>query len=89
MTLWWFQVINSNEHSLKDNLIKDFYHDWSIEEICDTVILESSHPLKPSKSKNDALMFYTYECENNELAYFKVDVNLIDRLPDAYLGIVW
>ena len=31
-------------------------------------------------------MLYTHECENDEIAYFKVDVNLIRSLPDAYLG---
>ena len=31
-------------------------------------------------------MFYTHECENDEIAYFKVDVNLIGSLPNAYLG---
>ena len=31
-------------------------------------------------------MFYTHECNNEEIAYFKVDVNLIDILPSAFLG---
>ena len=59
-------------------MIKDFYDDWSIEETCDTVTLESSH--------DRGQLFYTYECKDDQIAYFKVDVNLIDILPDTYLG---
>ena len=86
-------------HSSKDNLINDFYDDWSIEKTCDTVTLESSHPFKaPTDSSTDlwtdswtllggnSQMFYTHECKDDEIAYFKVDVNLIGRVPDAYLG---
>jgi len=68
----------------KEGLIKDFYDDWLIKETCDTVILESSHPLKTSRQ-----MFYTYECKDDEIAYFKVDVNLIEPFPYAYLENVW
>ena len=70
-------------HSSKDNLINDFYDDWSIEKTCDTVTLESSHPVMPS-----SMMFYTHECKDDQIAYFKVDVNLIGFLPN-YLGNVW
>ena len=83
--LW---LINPNEHPWKDNLIKDFYDDWSIEKTFDTVTLESRHPMKPSYFGTSE-MFYTHECENDEIAYFKVDVNLIGSLPNAYLGNVW
>ena len=34
-------------------------------------------------------MLYTHECKDDEIAYFKVDVNLIGSLPDSYLGNVW
>ena len=34
-------------------------------------------------------MIYNHECEDDQIAYFKVDVNLIDFLPDNYLGNVW
>ena len=34
-------------------------------------------------------VFYTHECEDDEIAYFKVDLNLIDSLPEIYLGNVW
>ena len=34
-------------------------------------------------------MIFTHECEDDQIAYFKVDVNLIDILPDTYLGNVW
>ena len=63
---------------------------------CDTLELESSHPLIPSAARIDTFghqpifgkphVFYTHECKNDEIAYFKVDVNLIGSLPDAYLG---
>ena len=71
---------------LKDGLIKDFYDDWLIEETCDTITLESSHPFKTSNSNDYKYMFYTHECKDDEIAYFKVDVNLIDSSPNAYLG---
>ena len=87
--LFWKEK-TSNGHLWKDNLIEDFYHDWSIKETCDTVTLESSHPLRPLNYYNDYLtMFYTHECKNDEIAYFKVDVNLIHVLPYNYLGNVW
>ena len=86
--LFWKEK-TSNGHLWKDNLLGDFYHDWSIKETCDTVTLESSHPLKPSKSGKTGLMIFTHECEDDQIAYFKIDVNLIDILPDNYLGNVW
>ena len=71
----------------KDNLINDFYDDWSIVKTCDTVTLESSHPLSPQDFEDDQRMFYTHECKDDEIAYFKVDVNLIDSLRNiAHLG---
>ena len=76
----------SNGHSWKDNLIGDFYDDWSIEETCDTVTLESSHPLRPPNTITVQTIFYTHECKDDKIAYFKVDVNLIGSLPSAYLG---
>ena len=36
-----------------------------------------------------AEFIHTYECKDNEVAYFKVDVNLIRKLPVAYLGMNW
>ena len=75
-----------NEHSWKDNLIGDFYDDWSIKETCDTVTLESSHPMKPSYYLGFQIMIYNHECKDDQIAYFKVDVNLIDILPNDYLG---
>ena len=35
------------------------------------------------------IMFYTHECKDDEIAYFKVDVNLISSAPHTYLGKVW
>ena len=55
-------------------------------EACDTVTLESSHPIKLPNGYGN--MFYTLECKDDEIAYFKVDVNLIDSLPNTYLGYV-
>ena len=53
-------------------------------------MLESSHPFKPPNSVfDDNQMFYTHECKEDEIAYFKVDVNLIGSLPYNYLGNVW
>ena len=85
--LFWKEK-TSNGHLWKDNLIGDFYDDWSIKETCDTVTLESSHLIKPSKFRNLKVrqMFYTQQCKDDEIAYFKVDVNLIGFLPDDYLG---
>ena len=85
--LFWKEK-TSNGHLWKDNLIEDFYDDWSIKETCNTVTLESGHPVIPSVPKNGQ-MFYTHECKDDEIAYFKVDVNLIDITPKAYLGNVW
>jgi len=64
----------------------DFYDDWSIEEMCDTVTLESSHPYKSSIYGDSRRMLYTHECKDDEIAYFRVDVNLIGSLPNTYLG---
>ena len=33
--------------------------------------------------------FYTHECNENEISYFKVDVNLIANTDYAYLGLVF
>ena len=85
----WFKVINQSEYAFKDNLIKDFYDVWSIKETCDTITLESSHPLK-SKAFEFGEIVYTHECEDDEIAYFKVDMNLIPTLQTlTFLGIVW
>ena len=80
----------SCEHS-KDDVIKDFHDRWSIRETCDSVTLESSHPLyEGSKYPPDVQLLHTYECKDNEVAYFKVGMNLIKvLLPKAYLGLVW
>ena len=86
--LFWKKK-TSNGHLWKDNLLGDFYHDWSINETCDTVTLESSHPFRSSNYFGNSFIFYTHECKNDEIAYFKVDVNLIGFLPDNYLGNVW
>ena len=83
--LFWKEK-TSNGHLWKDNLIGDFYHDWSIKETCDTVTLESSHPLRPLNYVGESQMIFTHECKDDEIAYFKVDVNLIDILPSAFLG---
>ena len=32
---------------------------------------------------------YTHECNDNEIAYFKVDMNLNHGLDDSYLGSVF
>ena len=32
---------------------------------------------------------YTHECNDTEIAYFKVDVNLIAGLDCSYLGLVF
>ena len=86
--LFWKEK-TSNGHLWKDNLLGDFYHDWSIKETCDTVTLESSHPFRDSNYFGNSFIFYTHECKDDEIAYFKVDVNLIGFLPDNYLGNVW
>ena len=82
------------EHLRKDNIIKDFYARWSIEQNCDSVTLESSHPVRPPANTVFASMLgeqfiYTHECNDNEIAYFKVDVNLIAGLDCSYLGLVF
>ena len=53
--------------------------------------LDSSHPLIPPITNfalND-LLLYTHECNIGEIAYFKVDINLIEKLPFATLGLIW
>ena len=71
-----------------DNVIEDIHGRWSIRETCDSITLESSHPhLEDSDTAHPAEFLYTYECKEDEVAYFKVDVNLISELPDGYLGI--
>ena len=82
-----YSKIPTNTHK-KDDLIKDFYDNWSMEKTCDTVTLESSHPLIPPNSQLEQTIFYTHECNDDEIAYFKVDVNLIGSLPENYLGYV-
>ena len=42
--------------------------------------------MKPSDYNDDITIFYTHECKDDEIAYFKVDVNLINILPGDYLG---
>ena len=48
--------------------------------------------MRPPASKSSQFVneqfFYTYECKSNEIAYFKVEVNLIGGLDDSYLGLV-
>ena len=84
---------NHNFHvkHLKDDVIQDFHDRWSIRETCDSVTLESYHPLYEGiiGYPPDVQLLHTYECKDNEVAYFKVDVNLIKLLPKVYLGIVW
>ena len=68
---------------LKDDVIQDFHDKWSIRETCDSVTLESTHPLYEDLLgyPPDVQLLHTYECKDNEVAYFKVDVNLIKNLP--------
>ena len=54
--------------------------------MCDTVTLESSHPFKSSNFEDSRRMLYTHECKDDEIAYFRVNVNLIGSLPNSYLG---
>ena len=82
------QSHNSKRALKKDNVINDFYHDWSIVKTCDTVTIESSHPLRPPNSKDDIGMVYSHQCNDDEISYFKVDMNLINSLPWTYLGSV-
>ena len=71
-----------------DNVIEDIHGRWSIRETCDSITLESSHPhLEDSDFAQPAELLQTYECKDDEVACFKVDVNLIGKLPRAYLGI--
>ena len=58
--------------------MKDFYGDWSIEKTCDTVTLELNY--------SDGQLFYTHVCKDDEIAYFKVDRNMISAFPNMYLG---
>ena len=78
--------MHANEHFQKDNSIEDFYFDWTIEKTCDTITLESSRPLNFDYTEDlRAGMFYTHECKDDEIAYFKVDVNR----QRGYLGNVY
>ena len=80
----YYQIIL---HSYKDNFITDFYENWSVEKTCNSITLESSHPMVPSTTSGyDVRFLYTYECKDNEIAYFKADVNMISHLPWSYLG---
>ena len=72
-------------------MIQNFHGRWSIDEQCDFLILESSHPL--IENSLDLLQglikerfHFTHDCNVNEIAFFKVDINLIEKLPIAYLG---
>ena len=76
--------LSKNEHLWKDDVIKDFYDDWSIEETCDTITLESNLIMDYTGVKSQ--LFHTYECKDDKIAYFKVERNLIDKLPNSYLG---
>ena len=79
--------LSKNEHLWKDNVIKDFYGDWSIEETCDTITLESNlHNGFKDYTGVISQLFHTYECKDDKIAYFKVERNLIDKLPNSYLG---
>ena len=88
----WQKDVYDNVSSYK---IDKFYSTWRIEETCHSVKLDSSHPLQPGRPmevKSDYLnpdgkFFYTYECKNDEIAYFKVDVNLIGDSQNANLGL--
>ena len=66
-------------------MIKDFYHDWTIEKTCDTITLESSITAKDYIKE----MFYTHECKDDEIAYFKVDDNRILNSFPGNLGNVY
>ena len=97
---------NHSQKDVSDNVssytIDEFYGTWLIEETCNSVKLDSSHPVNPGSpplapiDEETAIytptphgkFFYTHECKHDEIAYFKVDVNLIDGLPNAYLGVV-
>ena len=84
-------------HNVSSYTIDKFYGTWLIEETCNSVKLDSSHPINPGAGKvlaeNDDIFphgkfFHTHECKNDEIAYFKVDVNLIQSSPMGYLGLV-
>ena len=32
---------------------------------------------------------HTHECKENEIAYFKIDLNMIEDAPYSFLGLVW
>ena len=82
--------MHANEHFQKDNSIEDFYFDWTIEKTCDTITLESSRPLHLGFTEMDGKeMFYTHECKDDEIAYFKVDVNRIFNSFSGNLGNVY
>ena len=93
--------ITDANHSQKDvyrnvssYTIDQYYGTWLIEETCNSVKLNSSHPMKPGINPDfddifpNEKFFHTHECQNNEIAYFKVDVNLIGSSPMANLGLV-
>ena len=95
--------ITDANHSQKDvyfnvssYTIDKFYGTWLIEETCNSVKLDSSHPINPGRAalgENADIFphgkfFHIHECKNNEIAYFKVDVNLIQSSPWANLGLV-
>ena len=75
----------------KDNVIKDVHGRWTIEKTCDTVTLESRHPLFSSSGDlgfYGDFFIYNQECNEDEIVYFKVDFNMIEKLPNAYLGLL-
>ena len=88
---------NNVDNNVSSYTIDKFYGTWLIEETCNSVKLDSSHPVYPGgaiEMENDnqfpnGKFFHTYECKNDEIAYFKVDVNLIGSSPMANLGLVW
>ena len=54
--------------------------------------MESSHPARDPVAISSYFVseqfFYTHECKMNEIAYFKVDFNLIAGRDWVYLGLV-
>ena len=76
-------------HNVTRYKIDKFYGTWLIEETCNSVKLDSSHPINSGAAyAPHGKFFHTHECKNDEIAYFKVDVNLIDGSPNANLGLV-
>ena len=57
-----------------------------MEKSCDSISLESSHPIFVSGKPTYVNFIHTYECKDNKIAYFKVDFNMIPSFPYAILG---